>query len=201
MVAVGSMIIVYFQHTCGMFRICSYRIKRAVHINLLENIKQKKGNLILKGIISAVDIHRQTLTLCRLLESNFEVMLICLILIAVISLSLNLFRIFQIASSKDDIKDILFPFAFVTINILYMFIANYLAQDLTDHNNDIFTTVYNVQWNAAPLHIQKMILFLLQRGSKDFTISVGGLFVGSLECFATMVRASVSYFTVMYSTQ
>lgn len=45
---------------------------------------------------------------------------------------------------------------------------------------------YDVQWHIAPLHIQKIILFLLQRGAKDYTINVGGLFVGSLECFATV---------------
>jgi len=45
---------------------------------------------------------------------------------------------------------------------------------------------YNVQWYIAPLHIQKIILFLLQRDSKNFTLSIGGLFVASIECFATV---------------
>jgi len=34
-----------------------------MHINTLGNIKWKKENLILKGIISAVDIHRQAMKL------------------------------------------------------------------------------------------------------------------------------------------
>ncbi|XP_019883538.2 uncharacterized protein LOC105252684 [Camponotus floridanus] len=201
MIAIGTMLIAYFQHTCGMFRISSYRIKRAMYTNTLGNIKWKKENLILKGIISAVDIHRQAMRLSRLLASKIETMLYCLIMLGVISLSLNLFRIFQITSSENDIKEYMFPLFTTITSILYMFLANYIAQDLTDHNNDIFATVYNVQWNVAPLHIQKVILFLLQRGAKDFTISVGGLFVGSLECFATLVKTSVSYFTVIYSTQ
>lgn len=47
---------------------------------------------------------------------------------------------------------------------------------------------YNVQWYIAPLHIQKLILFLLQRGTKAFEnlVIIGGLFVGSLEGFATV---------------
>ncbi|XP_025270206.1 uncharacterized protein LOC109609838 isoform X2 [Camponotus floridanus] len=199
--AIGTMLIAYFQHTCGMFRISSYRIKRALHINMLGNIKWKKENLILKGIISAIDIHRQAMQLSRLLASKIETMLFCLIMLGVVSLSLNLFRILQIMSSKNDVKEYMFPFLSTITVILYMFVANYIAQDLTDHNSDVFATVYNVQWNVAPLHIQKVILFLLQKGTKGFSISVGGLFVGSLECFATLVKASVSYFTVIYSTQ
>ncbi|XP_011705109.1 PREDICTED: uncharacterized protein LOC105460363 [Wasmannia auropunctata] len=70
-----------------------------------------------------------------------------------------------------------------------------------DHNNHIFVTIYRVQWYEAPLRIQRILLFLLQRGAKSFTLGVGGLFIGSLECFATLVKASVSYFTVMYSIQ
>jgi len=38
----------------------------------------------------------------------------------------------------------------------------------------------------APLHIQRLTLFLLQRSAKDFFLGVGGLSIGSLECFATV---------------
>ncbi|XP_025270191.1 uncharacterized protein LOC112639656 isoform X1 [Camponotus floridanus] len=200
MVGIGTTLIAYAQHTCGMFRISSYRIRRAVHVNTLENTKLKE-NLILKGIISAVNIHRQAMKLSGLLVSKIQTMLFCLIIIGVVSLSLNLFQIFQIASSGNDVKEFIFPILFVTVSVLYMFLANYVAQVIMDHNNDIFATVYDVKWHAAPLHIQKLLLFLLQRGAKDFTLSVGGLFVGSLECFATLGKASVSYFTVICSTQ
>jgi len=43
-----------------------------------------------------------------------------------------------------------------------------------------------VQWYAAPLQIQKTILFLLQRGIKSYHIVVGGIFVASIETAATV---------------
>lgn len=45
---------------------------------------------------------------------------------------------------------------------------------------------YNVRWYVAPLYVQKVILFLLQRGSKTINLHLGGLFVLSLEFFATV---------------
>ncbi|KYQ53499.1 hypothetical protein ALC60_00025, partial [Trachymyrmex zeteki] len=45
---------------------------------------------------------------------------------------------------------------------------------------------YNGYWYVVPLHVQKLILFLLQRGTKTFKIMIGGLFMGSLEGFATV---------------
>ncbi|XP_024878716.1 uncharacterized protein LOC112459049 [Temnothorax curvispinosus] len=201
MIAIGTMLIAYLQHTCGMFRISSYRIKRVMKINMLQNMTLKNENLIFKEIISAIDIHRQAMKLSELLVSKFEIMLFCLIGVGVISLSLNLFRIFQIRASEDNINEFLFPAISVISCILYMFISNYIGQDVINHTDHVFITAYSIQWYLAPLHIQKIILFLLQRNAKNFTLGVGGLFIGSLECFATLVKASVSYFTVMYSVQ
>jgi len=56
------------------------------------------------------------------------------------------------------------------------------------HRNICYTWLrrYDVQWHVAPLHIQKVILFLLQKGAKDYIINVGGMFAGSLQNFATV---------------
>ncbi|KAH0944435.1 hypothetical protein HN011_001082, partial [Eciton burchellii] len=60
---------------------------------------------------------------------------------------------------------------------------------------------YNIPWYLASLNIQKLILFLLQKGSKIFTLSIGGLITGSLRNFASLAGTSISYFTVIYSMQ
>jgi len=51
----------------------------------------------------------------------------------------------------------------------------------------LFSYRYNVPWYQTPLHIQKLILFLLQRGNKTFTFIIGGLFTLSFECFASVM--------------
>ncbi|XP_071638166.1 odorant receptor 9a-like isoform X3 [Temnothorax longispinosus] len=198
MVGIGAMLITYLQHTCGMFRIASYRIEHAMGIDILQNITLKNKILMIEGIIYAVDIHRQAMKLSRHLLSAFEILMFCLITCGVVCVSINLF---QIASSGNNVKEFLFPFLLVFACVTYMFIANYIGQIISDHNNHVFSTAYNVQWYRAPIHIQKMILFLLQRQTKEFTLSVGKLFHASMECFATLVKTSVSYFTVIYSTR
>ncbi|XP_011863546.1 PREDICTED: odorant receptor 49a-like [Vollenhovia emeryi] len=151
-----------------------------------------------KGIMYAVDIHRQAMKLNKHFMSILEVMMFCLIICGVASLSLNLF---QIASSENDVRKLLIPFVFASICIVYMFLANLMGQFVIDHNSHVFITAYNVQWYKTPLCIQKMILFLLQRGTKEFTLNVGGLFDASIETFAMLVKASLSYFTVIYSVR
>ncbi|KAH0946899.1 hypothetical protein HN011_005410 [Eciton burchellii] len=196
-VATGAMGIAYLQYVCGMFMIASYRLENAMKIDMLKNINK---NLILMDITRAVDMHRQAMKLCDFLINRFEILFFCLIVFGVICLSLNLLRIFQTTWSADA-KEFVLPILGATICILYMFIANYVGQDTTDHNVQIYITAYNIQWYKAPLQVQTLILFILQRGIKSFTLSIGGLFDASFECFATLVKASVSYFMFVYTTR
>ncbi|KAH0944331.1 hypothetical protein HN011_002735 [Eciton burchellii] len=80
-----------------------------------------------------------------------------------------------------------------------MYIPNYYGQEITDHSNEMYLATYNISWYSSSLHIQKLVLLLLQRSNKSFILSIGKIFTGSLENFATLVNASVSYFTFMYS--
>ncbi|XP_012056636.1 PREDICTED: uncharacterized protein LOC105619727 [Atta cephalotes] len=112
--------------------------------------------------------------------------------------------VFQIASSennKTNVSEFLSSFIFASVCIIHMFIANYIGQNIIDHNKHIFITAYNIQWYKTPLYIQKMILFLLQRKAKEFSLNICGIFDASMKGFATLIKASISYFTVMHSTR
>ncbi|XP_070159389.1 odorant receptor 49b-like isoform X1 [Polyergus mexicanus] len=200
-IATGAMLIACIQYICGMFKIASYRIENAMQIYISQDINLQKKSSVQKNIISAVDMHRKAMKFLDRFISKFEISFMLLIIFGVITLSFNIFRMFQVVLSGYNIEQFLLSVLIILVCILYMFLSNFVGQEIIDHNNVIYTTAYNARWYTAPLHIQKLILFLLQRGSKTFGLNVGGLFVASLECFATLVKASVSYFTVMYSVQ
>ncbi|XP_039311521.1 uncharacterized protein LOC105198359 [Solenopsis invicta] len=199
MVGIGTILVTYIQHTCGIFRIASYRIEHAVNINILQNTLKNKI-LMMESIIQAINIHRQAIKLSKRLVSTFDIMFFCFTGCLIACLALNLFQLLQVVSSKNII-DLFLPFTYATTSFLYIFISNYIGQNITDHNNHLFVTAYNIRWYKTPLHIQKIILFLLQNGTKKFTLKVGGMIDGSIENFAMVIKTSISYFTVMYSTR
>jgi len=47
---------------------------------------------------------------------------------------------------------------------------------------------YVSQWYIAPLHAQKLLLFIMQQSIKGTAMIVGGIFVPSLEGFATVIE-------------
>ncbi|XP_071638279.1 uncharacterized protein [Temnothorax longispinosus] len=93
MIATGTMFIAYFKFICGMFKISSYRIERAVKINILQNITLKNKTLRSEDLISAVDIHRQAIQLSKQFVSKFVIMFFCLAYVFVIALCFNFVRI------------------------------------------------------------------------------------------------------------
>ncbi|XP_029666063.1 odorant receptor 22c-like [Formica exsecta] len=198
--ATGTMILGCVIHTCGLFTIANYRIEQAMRTKILENINLNNRNMICKKIFYAIEIHRKAMKFINFMLSSFEGSFLLLIAICVISLSLNIFAIFCNASLGNKEAFIL-HLLFVLVIFLYMFIANYAGQEILNYGTHIYSTAYNVRWYNAPLHVQKMILLILQRGSKTFGLNVAGLFAISLECFAMLTKASTSYFTVIYTMQ
>ncbi|XP_019888317.1 uncharacterized protein LOC105282617 [Ooceraea biroi] len=199
--AVGTMIISYFKHICGMFEIASYRIEKAMAIELLHNFDMKNGIVICRKIICAVDIQRQAMEFATASVNSLEGSVLALVIIIVLCMSLNLLRIFQIESPAERIEEVLLHLSVVIIIMCSTLLANNSGQEVTDYSNHVYVTIYNVPWYLAPVNIQKLILFLLQRSSKIFTLNISGIFVASLKCFATLINASMSYFTFMYSVQ
>ncbi|XP_018051571.1 PREDICTED: uncharacterized protein LOC108689352 [Atta colombica] len=196
MVATGTMLIAYLKHICGMFSIASFRIKKAMTINMQQDVNEEKMVIIYKGIICAIDIHRKATEFSQVFIKSFEGSFFCLIAAGMICVSSTLVQII----SYNSIEQLILQLIYISVLYIYMFLSIYIAQDITNHNEYVFATVYNVEWYMAPLHIQKMMLFLLQKGTKAFHLILGGIFIASMESAATLMGTSISYFTVLYST-
>ncbi|XP_070152574.1 uncharacterized protein [Polyergus mexicanus] len=183
--ATGTMLIGCAIHACGLFKIASYRMEQIMNIKMLKNVNLKERTMIYnKKIFYAVQIHRKTIKFCEFLSSTFKGSFFLLIIIIVISLSLNIYGIFQ-SISLGDKEAFLLHLLLASIILLYMFVVNYVGQEITNHNNYVYFIAYNSRWYNAPLQAQKLILFVLLKGSRTYYLNISGMIVASLECFAT----------------
>ncbi|EZA58870.1 hypothetical protein X777_00565, partial [Ooceraea biroi] len=108
--------------------------------------------------------------------------------------------IFQ-AIYLNRMDDFLIHCSFTVCTLTCSLGCNYMGQAYIDHYNNVFSTVYNVRWYVACVRVQRLILFLLQKGTKPYGMKFGGLYTLSLESFAMLSTASISYFTVLCSLQ
>ncbi|RLU25938.1 ObirOr5-9E87 [Ooceraea biroi] len=190
----------YGTYSCGLFNIASYRIEQAMRISSDEVTNRKNKKEIDRKISHAVNIHRTALEFITFFLHSFEGTYFVLIAIIVISLSLNLFGIFQ-AVCLSKMENCVLHFSFALGLLTCSLGANYIGQAITDHYTYIFSTAYNVRWYIAPVRVQRLLLFLMQKGAKPYSIKLGGLCTLSLENFASLSSVSLSYFTIICSIQ
>ncbi|XP_026823635.1 uncharacterized protein LOC105280162 isoform X6 [Ooceraea biroi] len=176
----------YGIYSCGLFNIASYRIEQAMRINNDELTNRKNKRKIDKKISHAMDIHRTALELTEFYLYNFEGTYCLIIVIIVICLSLHLFGIFHAISFVFRLENFLLHCCFAFGILTSSLGVNYIGQAITDHYNYMFSSAYNVRWYVAPIHVQRLMLFLLQAGTKSYNVKFGGLYTISLESFASV---------------
>ncbi|XP_025268469.1 uncharacterized protein LOC112639282 [Camponotus floridanus] len=197
----SSTFLMFLLHICALFNIASHHIENAMKWNILAISDPKREHLLYQRIVHAVIVHRRAIEFTKFFTSEFAVLFAILILVGVSSLSLTLLQFLQLITLTGNVTEIFVFALLILIHLTYMFCANYAGQIITDHGIKLFKATYNGMWYAAPLHTQKMLLFIMQEGIVDINIKCGGIFTASLEGFATLTNAAVSYFTVIYSTR
>ncbi|KYN27639.1 hypothetical protein ALC57_02937, partial [Trachymyrmex cornetzi] len=175
---------------CQLFVVTEYFVNQEKYFYVMllhETLAYTVGTATLcstSAIIMTCILHTCALfkiaRFAELLTSSFAVLFFILIIIGVSSLSFNLFQV----SNAYIISYFIAILIFLHLN--YMFVANYGGQELLNHGLKLFKATYNGLWYAAPLRTQKLLLFIMQKGTTNVSLTCGGVFVASLEGFATV---------------
>ncbi|XP_011861076.1 PREDICTED: uncharacterized protein LOC105558144 isoform X3 [Vollenhovia emeryi] len=134
----------------------------------------------------------------EMLKSNYALAYSLLIPFGVLSLSINLYRLSRLITSKDY-NETFISIIFIVGHFMHMFFVNFIGQKVIDHSSDIFHKIYNVKWYLAPLKVQKLLMLIMQRSIRHCTMVMFTLFIPSFEGFATLVSTSISYFALIVS--
>ncbi|KAF3054358.1 Odorant receptor 291 [Nylanderia fulva] len=195
-------IMMYILHACALFEVASYRIANCwIEKNVLAIPSLRREHILHHRIVHAIIIHRRAIEFTKFITSTFTISYAILIIVGVGSLSFNFFQFLHVITLMNNTNEALIFALFIIIHLIYLFAANYAGQAITDHGIKLFNSTYNGLWYTAPLRTQKLLLFIMRRGTKNVTIGCGTLFIASLEGFAMLTNTAVSYFMVMYSTR
>ncbi|KAF3054378.1 Odorant receptor 277 [Nylanderia fulva] len=187
------------NHTCAMFEITSYRIECMVNRSQMNSSTISKSDTF-KNIVEAINSHRKAIEYADSLKLMCESSHLLIIPVGTGALSITLFRLCEyITADIINIDNIIISFFYIICHLAYMFVGNYLGQLIIDHSNDVFKQIYNTRWYATPLYVQKCLLLMMQRSMKSCTLMIGSLFLPSLQGYATLINASLSYCMVIYS--
>ncbi|XP_067212006.1 uncharacterized protein [Linepithema humile] len=187
-------------HAFGLFKIASYRMEHVLS-GLDPQTCITKRYIISHGkIIAAVDFHRRAIEFSDLLKTSFGPAYLFLFAAGVVSASINLYHLSQLIILKKETLEIIKYVVFLAMHFIYLTVANYAGQEFINSDSNFYRIICNTRWYNAPLKIQNLILFLIQKTTKCYKVDAGGMFSPSLEGLATSMSMMVSYFMVLQST-
>ncbi|KAG5346840.1 OR33A protein, partial [Acromyrmex charruanus] len=148
-----------------------------------------------RKIADSVYAHQRALWFAKLLENTFYIAFGIQIMIVTIAMSISLLQIVM----QIEIAETMRYTAYVISQLVHLFCYSLQGQKLIDHSLQMRNKIYNCSWYNIPAKSQRLLLYVMQRSMQPNFLSAGKIYVFSLKSFTTVVKSSVSYFTVLAS--
>ncbi|XP_076390169.1 uncharacterized protein LOC143264894 [Megachile rotundata] len=124
-----------------------------------------------------------------------------MVLLGIISASINLFCLSVTVFQLSDIGEAIFSVLVLLATFGYMFWMNLAVEYIIDNASSIPIKTYNTNWYETSIATQKLLQMIILKSNKSVSFNFFSILTPSIGCFAMFVRVSVSYFTVLLSLQ
>ncbi|XP_036141685.1 odorant receptor coreceptor [Monomorium pharaonis] len=83
--------------------------------------------------------------------------------------------------------------------IIEVFVICFAGEYLSSKSKSVADAIYETLWYDMPSHQSKIIVFIIMRSQKRLTITAEKVMDMSFETFTSIMKASVSYVSVLYA--
>ncbi|XP_018311743.1 odorant receptor 43a-like [Mycetomoellerius zeteki] len=140
--------------------------------------------------------HQLSLEYIDLVESLFKMYLLIMIIMNLIGMSLLGFQIITFMNKKVELLTYV---SMLIGGFIHLFVLSYPGQEIIDHSTDIFHKAYNMLWYRMSRRTTQLLRVLLRRSLVPCTLTAGNMYVMSLQNYASVLQATLSYFTTLSS--
>ncbi|KAF3054296.1 Odorant receptor 156 [Nylanderia fulva] len=199
-IAADTMYVIMIQHVCGLFKIIGQELENIIkedslEINLVPSIKDDKPY---KNIIKSINAHKNALRFTNLIEATFSQMFLT---VAGFNMLIMSMTGVTAVTNMDKPEEFLRQITFACALLVHLFFESFPAQSLINHSASIHTNLTNIAWYQTSFRTRKILIFMIMKTREPCVLTAGKMFVISMDTFSTIVRTSVSYFTMLRSMQ
>ncbi|XP_012232228.2 odorant receptor 13a-like [Linepithema humile] len=198
--AVDTLYYTLIQHACGMFSIVGH---------MLENIgKNNDANFRLKldrtkddnysKALECLRRHLNVIEFAELIESLFTNIFLVSVTLNMVSGSICGI---QVIMNLGNARDVAAPLAIYVAQLTHLFLQFWQAQFMLDYSTILYESICKGNWYYTSERCRKIFLLIMSRTMSPCKISAGKIVTLSIESFATVLKTSMSYFTVLRSFQ
>ncbi|XP_078048675.1 uncharacterized protein LOC144476023 isoform X2 [Augochlora pura] len=171
-------------HACGMFAIFGHRLEHMFHYGSEKPVEDDKVKV---AFVRIIEQHKQIMHL---------LLLLCIFIIG--NLLVNLCLRIKNMESIDLIATAIIHICGVLSDMFFNALS---AQKLIDVSSNVFRQMYSGKWYVGSVSNQKILLLIMRKCMEPTALVFANVITISSEKFATILETSMSYFTMLYSTQ
>ncbi|XP_066585300.1 odorant receptor 85b-like isoform X2 [Prorops nasuta] len=192
----------YLIHNTAMFNITGYTFEYLLYNRNEEaqkNFDDEKRTL--RAVWErALNFHHRALQFNFLFENTFTYPCAIELIMCTLQSSLSMIHVMYSLERKEYHETVRYA-VFVISQFVRLFINVLPGQLLMNSSNNLYTSIYNGNWNFLPLKYQKMIVIVLTKARKTTYVTASKLFILGFEIFTVWVKTVVSYFAIALSLQ
>ncbi|KAL0102613.1 hypothetical protein PUN28_018125 [Cardiocondyla obscurior] len=197
-VAADTMYVIVVQHICGLFMIIGQQLDNLIKTDNLEidlnpPIKDDKPY---ENVVNSIRTHKKALRFASLIEAVFSQMFF---LMAAVNLLIISMTGVTAVTNMDKPEEFFRQITFSCALLVHLFFESFQAQRLIDHSSLVHTSLTSVPWYQTSSRTRKILIFMIMKTREPCVLTAGKMYVISMDTFSTIVRTSVSYFTMLRS--
>ncbi|XP_071568995.1 odorant receptor 82a-like [Temnothorax nylanderi] len=150
--------------------------------------------LVIRNLICK---HQKIITLSQNIENLYTHVALIQVLWNTLVMCCTGFVIIIIISSGEDAANLIKSVSYYTVIILEVFLYCFAGEFLSAKSKSISDAIYETLWYNLPPSDSRIILFMMLRCQMQLTITAGRIIDLTLEGFTSIIKASVSYISVL----
>ncbi|XP_047370004.1 uncharacterized protein LOC124957211 [Vespa velutina] len=186
-----SMFIAVVQHACALFSIVQWKVKHryeklphnSYYVKVESELDEEN-----EWIVDLIKFYKSAIEFVDLLKSFYESVQIIAALLSFTFVLVDYIYLFQVLSFSLNRIEGIEKLLFIVCSMFVIYIYTYVAQNLMDHNANIFLIFCQFPFYSLSLRNQKLLLFLTMYSMRLCGISLMGAVFISHELFAKMKK-------------
>ncbi|XP_076283518.1 uncharacterized protein LOC143210508 [Lasioglossum baleicum] len=181
-----TLYIMWLQHSISLFELASYYFEKGIGDRPSTTSTKEMEVYRHECVACAIRYQNEGYDFVTYLKDTFTFSYAFLILNAVVTLAMNLFRLSTAILVTHDMQEIYSVTILTITEFLYMYYLNYLMQNVGDYAATLSSVVYNHPWYNRSLAFRKNIPLILFGSSRSISFDYYGFYSATLEGFSSV---------------
>ncbi|CAL7951960.1 unnamed protein product [Xylocopa violacea] len=196
-ISCDSIYMAIVQHACGLLSISGYRFMGAIKCNLSRDTKDDARIIdeMYQRVCHSVKAHQHAMDYIKEIGRIHETYLFIAVALIMLSFSITLVKTSLMKPCMEFYKYC----GFLVVQLIHLLFLSIQGHFIITSHDSVYNNIYNGVWYASSPRTQALYAMALRRNLTPPLLTAGGLMTLNLESFAEIIKASVSYFTVLKS--